>query len=128
MERPLTGGEQIITELRERGLSPRRPDRTKATMDHSTPTLPAAADGTLPYASAASEAQVAMLARNCAEHGIELFDMQSANRGIVHQRDQLAGQPDRRGRLDRVDPLTRDLQPAPPPSWASCRPTPAPRM
>ncbi|MBR7540387.1 3-isopropylmalate dehydratase large subunit, partial [Mycobacterium tuberculosis] len=41
---------QAFTELRERGLSPRRPDRTKATMDHSTPTLPAAADGTLPYA------------------------------------------------------------------------------
>ncbi len=38
---------QAFTELRERGLSPRRPDRTKATMDHSTPTLPAAADGTL---------------------------------------------------------------------------------
>ncbi|MHC1671942.1 3-isopropylmalate dehydratase large subunit [Stenotrophomonas maltophilia] len=75
---------QAFTELRERGLSPRRPDRTKATMDHSTPTLPPAADGTLPYASAASEAQVATLARNCAEHGIELFDMASDNRGIVH--------------------------------------------
>jgi len=53
-------------------------------MDHSPPTLPAGADGKLPYASAASEAQVAMLARNCGEHGIELFDLQSASRGIVH--------------------------------------------
>lgn len=75
---------QAFTELRERGLPPRRPDRTKATMDHSTPTLPARADGSLPYASAASEAQVALLARNCAEHGIELFDMASSERGIVH--------------------------------------------
>ncbi len=75
---------QAFTELRERGLAPRRPDRTKATMDHSTPTLPARSDGSLPYASAASEAQVETLARNCAEYGIELFDMQSANRGIVH--------------------------------------------
>ncbi|SFR85137.1 3-isopropylmalate/(R)-2-methylmalate dehydratase large subunit [Stenotrophomonas maltophilia] len=75
---------QAFTELRERGLRPRRPDRTKATMDHSTPTLPATADGRLPYASAASEAQVATLARNCSEHGIELFDMSSDNRGIVH--------------------------------------------
>ncbi|MBN4942379.1 3-isopropylmalate dehydratase large subunit [Stenotrophomonas maltophilia] len=75
---------QAFTELRARGLSPRRPDRTKATMDHSTPTLPAAADGSLPYASAAAEAQVATLARNCAEYGIELFDMASDNRGIVH--------------------------------------------
>ncbi|WP_349986781.1 3-isopropylmalate dehydratase large subunit [Stenotrophomonas sp. WHRI 8082] len=75
---------QAFTELRERGLSPRRPDLTKGTMDHSTPTLPARADGSLPYASAASEAQVAMLARNCAEYGVELFDMASASRGIVH--------------------------------------------
>ncbi|WWW37426.1 3-isopropylmalate dehydratase large subunit [Stenotrophomonas rhizophila] len=75
---------QAFTELRERGPAPRRPDRTKATMDHSTPTLPAGPDGKLPYASAASEAQVAMLARNCATYGIELFDLQSANRGIVH--------------------------------------------
>ena len=75
---------QAFTELKSRGLKPRRPDRTKATMDHSTPTLPAGPDGKFPYASAASEKQVDMLARNCAEFGIELFDMASANRGIVH--------------------------------------------
>ncbi|WP_305804183.1 3-isopropylmalate dehydratase large subunit [Stenotrophomonas sp. YIM B06876] len=75
---------QAFTELRERGLKPRRPDRTKATMDHSTPTLPAGPDGKLPYASQASEAQVEMLARNCAEYGIELFDLASPSRGIVH--------------------------------------------
>lgn len=75
---------QAFTALRERGLAPRRPDRTKATMDHSTPTLPAAADGRLPYANDAARAQVEMLAANCAEHGIELFDMASDQRGIVH--------------------------------------------
>ncbi|KPN16661.1 isopropylmalate isomerase [Xanthomonas sp. Mitacek01] len=75
---------QAFTELRARGLKPRRPDRTKATMDHSTPTLPAGPDGRLPYASEASEKQVATLARNCAEFGIELFDMSSDQRGIVH--------------------------------------------
>ena len=31
---------QAFTGLRERGLKVRRPDRTVATMDHSTPTLP----------------------------------------------------------------------------------------
>ena len=36
---------QAFSELKSRGLKPRRPDRTKATMDHSTPTLPADADG-----------------------------------------------------------------------------------
>ncbi len=75
---------QAFTELKARGLSPRRPDRTKATMDHSTPTLPAGADGKLPYYTRAAETQVDTLARNCAEHGIELFDMASPNRGIVH--------------------------------------------
>ena len=75
---------QAFTELDARGLSPARPDRTKATMDHSTPTLPAGPDGRLPYASEASEKQVDTLARNCARHGIELFDMGSDQRGIVH--------------------------------------------
>ena len=75
---------QAFTELRARGLVPRRPDRTKATMDHSTPTLPAGPDGRLPYASEASEKQVQTLGDNCAEFGIELFDMHSDQRGIVH--------------------------------------------
>lgn len=75
---------QAFTELKSRDLKPRRPDRTKATMDHSTPTLPAGADGRLPYYTAAAETQVQTLARNCAEHGIELFDMGSDQRGIVH--------------------------------------------
>ncbi|WP_242109882.1 3-isopropylmalate dehydratase large subunit [Luteimonas aquatica] len=75
---------QAFSELRARGLSPARPERTKATMDHSTPTLPAGEDGKLPYASQASALQVETLARNCAEFGIELFDIGSAQRGIVH--------------------------------------------
>ncbi|HAI93401.1 MAG TPA: 3-isopropylmalate dehydratase large subunit, partial [Xanthomonadaceae bacterium] len=75
---------QAFTELASRGLKPRRPDRTKATMDHSTPTLPAGPDGKLPYYTEASEKQVDTLERNCREHGIELFDMASPNRGIVH--------------------------------------------
>lgn len=75
---------QAFTELRARGIAPRRPDRTKATMDHSTPTLPRDADGRLPYSSAAAEQQVQTLEANCAQYGIELFDMGSDNRGIVH--------------------------------------------
>lgn len=75
---------QAFTELRVRELSPRRPDRTKATMDHSTPTTPAGADGRYAYFTPASEAQVDTLSRNCDAFGIELFDLQSAHRGIVH--------------------------------------------
>ena len=75
---------QAFSELRARSIAPRCPQRTKATMDHSTPTLPPDADGKLPYASSASQAQVEMLADNCNEYGIELFDMASSSRGIVH--------------------------------------------
>ena len=75
---------QAFAELDARGIGPRRPDRTKGTLDHSTPTLPADADGRLPYASAEAELQVDTLRRNCARHGVELFDYGSAHRGIVH--------------------------------------------
>src|SRR3546814_19651583 len=73
-----------ISDVCSSDLRPRRADLTKATLDHSTPTLPAEADGRLPYVSADAEAQVAALRRNCARHGIELFDYDSAHRGIVH--------------------------------------------
>ncbi|HEU4664873.1 MAG TPA: 3-isopropylmalate dehydratase large subunit [Dokdonella sp.] len=75
---------QAFAELDARGLRVRRPDRTKATLDHSTPTLPADADGRLPYASADAEAQVEALRRNAAKHAIELFDFDGDTRGIVH--------------------------------------------
>jgi 3-isopropylmalate/(R)-2-methylmalate dehydratase large subunit len=75
---------QAFSELAERGLAPRRPDRTKATLDHSTPTLPADASGRLPYHTDAAESQVQRLRENCTRHGIELFDLGSAQRGIVH--------------------------------------------
>ena len=74
---------QAFTVLRERGLRLRRPERTVATMDHSTPTLPRK-DGRFPYADAEGENQVATLARNCAEQGVELFALGSAGQGIVH--------------------------------------------
>lgn len=75
---------QAFTVLKERGLKVRRPDRTLATMDHSTPTLPAAPDGSLPFATPAAAHQVATLAQNCADHGIELLDFDDDRRGIVH--------------------------------------------
>src|SRR5690606_9691340 len=71
-------------ELAARGLPLRRPERTKGTLDHSTPTLPADADGNLPYSGDAARAQVEALRDNCARFGVELFDFDSAHRGIVH--------------------------------------------
>ncbi len=75
---------QAFAELDERGLRVRCPDRTKGTLDHATPTLPADALGTLPYANDEARAQVTRLRENCERHHIELFDFDSVHRGIVH--------------------------------------------
>src|SRR5689334_8822561 len=75
---------QAFDELRGRGLSVRRPDRTLATLDHSTPTLPADANGRRPYVTREAELQVAELEKNAREFGIRLYGWDSAHRGIVH--------------------------------------------
>jgi len=75
---------QAFAELDARDLRPHRPDLTIGTLDHSTPTLPADADGRVPYASSQAELQVDTLRRNCARHDIELFDYGNDQRGIVH--------------------------------------------
>jgi 3-isopropylmalate/(R)-2-methylmalate dehydratase large subunit len=75
---------QAFAELQRRGLAVRRPERCLATIDHSTPTLPADAQGKRPYVTAAAREQVETLYRNCAGHGITLHGWDSANRGIVH--------------------------------------------
>ncbi len=75
---------QAFTELRERGLPLRRPDRMLATLDHSTPTLPTAANGERSYANDEAKAQVTQLETNCREFGVALHGWDSADRGIVH--------------------------------------------
>ena len=75
---------QAFAELEARGLQVARPEHTKGTLDHSTPTLPADDAGKLPYANPEAEAQVARLRENAAKFGVELFDFGSAHRGIVH--------------------------------------------
>src|SRR5262245_1182717 len=75
---------QAFAELKARGLKVRRPDRTFATLDHSTPTLPPDVGGARPYVTPEAKAQVATLERNCAEHGVALAGWDSPDRGIVH--------------------------------------------
>ncbi len=75
---------QAFTELKQRGLPVRRTDRTLATLDHSTPTLPAGPDGELPYYTAEAKSQVETLRRNAAEFGVRLYDFGSGHRGVVH--------------------------------------------
>jgi 3-isopropylmalate/(R)-2-methylmalate dehydratase large subunit len=75
---------QAFAELDARGLKVRRPDRTFATLDHSTPTLPAGPDGQRPYVTDQARIQVETLEANCARHGIELAGWDSDQRGVVH--------------------------------------------
>jgi 3-isopropylmalate/(R)-2-methylmalate dehydratase large subunit len=75
---------QAFSALRERGLKVRRPDRTVATMDHSTPTLPRQADGSFAFADELAAAQCRQLEANCREFGIELFELGNERQGIVH--------------------------------------------
>src|SRR6266511_3695860 len=66
---------QAFSLLRERGLKVRRPERTLATTDHSTPTLPRLPDGRWPFFDAQNEAQVAQIERNAKDFGIELHGL-----------------------------------------------------
>jgi 3-isopropylmalate/(R)-2-methylmalate dehydratase large subunit len=75
---------QAFTWLRERGLKVRRPERTVATMDHSTPTTPRGRDGRIPVLDNAAALQIAALEKNCADFGIELHALGTAGQGIVH--------------------------------------------
>ena len=75
---------QAFAELDARGVKVRRPDRTYATVDHSTPTLPPGADGERPWFTEATRIQVETLRANVARHGIALADFDSGRRGVVH--------------------------------------------
>jgi 3-isopropylmalate/(R)-2-methylmalate dehydratase large subunit len=71
---------QAFEGLRLAGRRVRRPDLTVATVDHNVST----GDRRLPIADQVSARQVAALVRNAAEFGVELFDLESPEQGIVH--------------------------------------------
>ena len=71
---------QAFSGLRARGLKVRRPERTVATMDHSTPTLPKA----LQVIDEQARAQLSQLEKNCTDFGIRLFALGNDKNGIVH--------------------------------------------
>ncbi len=71
---------QAFTVLRERGLTVRRPDRTVATMDHSTPTT----SFDIPMVDMLAAAQLEQLERNCTDFGITLHKLGTDHQGIVH--------------------------------------------
>jgi 3-isopropylmalate/(R)-2-methylmalate dehydratase large subunit len=73
---------QAFDGLRMAGRKLRRPDRHIATVDHNVPTT--SAHDRLVIADQVSAAQVNALRKNCAEFGVEFFDVQDASQGIVH--------------------------------------------
>src|SRR5690606_40248125 len=75
---------QAFSELRARGLKVRRPTQTLATMDHSTPTTPRNDQGIIPVLDMQAAAQLDVMRKNAADFGIPLFDLGTANQGIVH--------------------------------------------
>ena len=72
---------QAFEGLRLAGRKVRRPDRTVATVDHNVPTT---LEGRLNILDPISATQIATLRKNCAEFGVELYDVDSRDQGIVH--------------------------------------------
>ena len=73
---------QAFDGLRLAGRPLRHPERHIATVDHNVPTT--SAQDRLVIVDQISAAQVNALRKNCAEFGIEFFDVQDASQGIVH--------------------------------------------
>jgi 3-isopropylmalate/(R)-2-methylmalate dehydratase large subunit len=71
---------QAFDGLRAAGRKVRQPGRTIATIDHNVPTTP----GHLPVLDQIAAKQMEVLRKNCAEFGVELFDVDSPEQGIVH--------------------------------------------
>ncbi|MEA2725141.1 MAG: 3-isopropylmalate/(R)-2-methylmalate dehydratase large subunit [Gemmatimonadales bacterium] len=71
---------QAFEGLRLNGRRVRRPDLTVATVDHNVST----GDRSLPIADALSARQVRSLVDNAREFGVQLYDLDSPDQGIVH--------------------------------------------
>jgi len=71
---------QAFAGLRENNRTVRCPEKTFATMDHNVSTKSRSLDA----ASEVSKNQLMALAQNCKDFGIELYDLNSINQGIVH--------------------------------------------
>lgn len=71
---------QAFDGLRKRNIPVFNTKRTTATADHNVPTK----DQHLPIKEALSRHQVETLRKNCAEFGIELYDLGHPFQGIVH--------------------------------------------
>jgi 3-isopropylmalate/(R)-2-methylmalate dehydratase large subunit len=73
---------QAFDGLRMTGRKLRRADRTIATVDHNVPT--SSVEDRLHIVDQIASKQIEALRKNCADFGVELYDVQSPNQGIVH--------------------------------------------
>ncbi len=71
---------QAFDGLREAKRKVRQAQRTVATIDHNVPTTP----GHLPVLDQIAAKQMEALRKNCQEFGIELYDVDAPEQGIVH--------------------------------------------
>ena len=71
---------QAFSGLKTAGRRLRRPDLTLAVPDHNVPTT----DRRQPITDPESVAQLAALKANCAEFGVEYFEIDAPEQGIVH--------------------------------------------
>jgi 3-isopropylmalate/(R)-2-methylmalate dehydratase large subunit len=71
---------QAFDGLRASNRKVRQPLRTVATVDHNIPTTPRG----LPITDPIAAKQIEALQKNCREFAVPLFDMDSAEQGIVH--------------------------------------------
>jgi 3-isopropylmalate/(R)-2-methylmalate dehydratase large subunit len=73
---------QAFEGLRLAGRKLRNPDRHIATVDHNVPTT--SVQDRLVILDKIASAQINALRKNCADFGIEFFDTEAAEQGIVH--------------------------------------------
>lgn len=71
---------QAFSSLRQKGLSVRRPERTVATIDHSTPTRGLS----LQLVDDLAAQQIRQLQINCQDFKVPLYGLDSQARGVVH--------------------------------------------
>jgi 3-isopropylmalate/(R)-2-methylmalate dehydratase large subunit len=71
---------QAFESLAKAGRKVRRPDLTFATQDHNVPTT----DRSLPITDPDSKLQIETMRKNCRDFGVTLYDLGSAEQGIVH--------------------------------------------
>jgi 3-isopropylmalate/(R)-2-methylmalate dehydratase large subunit len=72
---------QAFEGLRLAGRKVRRPDRCIATVDHNVPTT---IEGRLHIVDQIAATQIETLRKNCSDFGVELYDVDSREQGIVH--------------------------------------------